>query len=181
MGKSLVLGTILGAVVLFVWMMVSWMVLPWHCTSIKSFADESKVATVLMENTTEDGVYVLPCMCCGTDTDSHMAAMKKGPVVFTAIQRYGFDVDSAGPYITSFIIQLIGAFLVTLLLLHTQVNYWKGVLFVTLVGLTVGVLGVLPNWNWWGFSAAFVGIGILDLVIGWFFAGLVVSAVAKRV
>ncbi len=181
MGKSLTKGTIVGAIIIFVWMMISWMLLPWHCTAMNSFKDEKAVSSVIVENTTVDGIYVLPNICDASNMQEHSIAMKQGPVVFAAVQRHGFDVDSVTPYILSFIIQLIGAFLVTyLLLLSKAAGYWKGVWFITILGLTIGVIGALPNWNWWGYSFAYVGIEILDLIVGWFLAGLVISAVAKR-
>jgi len=179
MGKALIKGTVLGAVIVFIWMMISWMVFPWHCTVMNTFTDEDKVSSVIMENTLKDGIYVLPNIC--ESANEHTQAMKKGPVMFASIQRYGFDVNSMAPYILSLIIQLIGAFLITyLLLLSKDMGYWKGVWFITLFGLTIGVLGLLPNWNWWGYSIGYVGLGILDLVIAWFLAGLAISAVAKR-
>jgi len=181
MGKSLIKGTILGAIIVFVWMMISWMVLPWHCTVMNKFSDESKVSSAILESTEKDGIYVLPFMCDAVNMDDHAQAMKKGPVIFASIQRHGFDVSSAAPYILAFIIQLIGAFLVTYLLLLTKApGYWRGVWFILIFGLTVGVIGSLPNWNWWGYSLGYVGLEILDFIISWFLAGLVISAVAKR-
>lgn len=181
MGKALIKGTISGAIIVFIWMMLSWMVIPWHCAVMSAFTDPAKVSSVIMENTTDEGIYVLPSFCDATNMEAHTELMKKGPVIFASVQRYGFDVDSAAPYILSFITQLIGAFLVTyLLLLAKQKGYWRGVWFVTLIGLTVGVIGSLPYWNWWGFTLGFVGVEILDLVISWFLAGLAISAFCRH-
>ena len=181
MGKGLALGTLLGGIIVFVWMMVSWMVLPWHCTAMNQFKDEAAVAAVVMENTEEDGVYVLPSMCGPGSMEEHMAATRKGPVMFAAVRKYGADMESPAPYIIGFIITLLSAFLITYLWMFSGgTGYWRGVGFFTLVGLVVGVVGGLPNWNWWGFSIEYVGVEILDSVIAWFLAGLVISGVAKR-
>ena len=41
-----------------------------------------------------------------------------------------------------------------------------------------GVLvGVLPNWNWWGYSTAYVGGQIGELIVGWALVGLVLAKV----
>jgi hypothetical protein len=48
--RSIVLGAVLGGVTVFVWSAVSWMLLPWHESSMKSFADEAAVAQVILDN-----------------------------------------------------------------------------------------------------------------------------------
>ena len=42
MGKALLKGTFLGAIVIYLWMMISWMVLPWHCSAMNKFIDEGR-------------------------------------------------------------------------------------------------------------------------------------------
>lgn len=182
MKKALLKGTILGAIVVYFWMMITWVVLPWHCSTMQKFSDEKVLREAFIANTTKDGIYVLPNICNSAYMQEEgLTSLKDGPMVFVAIKRNGFNVDSPAPYICSFIIYLIGAFLITALLLFSKIHgYWNGVLFVTTIGLTIGLLSALPNWNWWGFSGGFVTLQIVDLVISWFLAGLVISAVVKR-
>ncbi|MFZ0565304.1 MAG: hypothetical protein WAM28_03880 [Chlamydiales bacterium] len=177
MGRALTKGALLGGIILFIWMMISWMVLPWHCTVMRTFKNEEIVAQTILDNTESDGVYILPNLYEKKITDEERTAlMKKGPVMFASVQRYGFDVDSIAPYVSALIIQIIGAFLVTFLLLQTSgLGYLRKVLFITVIGLTLGVLGELPKWNWWGFSIGYVGVEMLDFLIGWFLAGLVIA------
>lgn len=181
MGKALVKGCVLGGIILFIWMMISWMLLPWHCAVMGKFTNESDVASTIMANAPQDGVYILPNLCQEKiQMEMRANVMKKGPMIFTAIQRGGFDVKSPAPYIISFIIQLIGAFLVTYLLLQVRNStYWHRVWFVTLFGIAAGVLTAFPHWNWWGFSFGYVVIEFLDLCIGWFLAGLALAVVAR--
>ncbi|NGX62255.1 MAG: hypothetical protein K940chlam9_01750 [Chlamydiae bacterium] len=178
MGRKLLFGTLLGTVVVFIWMMISWMVLPWHCATLNSFENEGAVADVINEQVSDDGVYVLPNMCKNKDDAE---AMKKGPFVFAVVKKYGVDPHDAAPFVLSFLTQAIGAFLISYLLLLTKLDmgYIGRVLFVTLVALTVGVLAHLPEWIWWGFSFSFVGVMIADLLIGWFLAGLAMAAFVK--
>lgn len=177
MGRTLIKGSLLGGIILFIWMMISWMVLPWHCAVMQTFNNEESVAQAILDNTERDGIYVLPNLCDKKiGGEMRAQAMKKGPVMFASVQRYGFDIDSIAPYVSALIIQVIGAFLVTFLLLQTGgLGYLRRVLFVTMIGLTIGVLAELPNWNWWGYSMGYVGVEILDYLIGWFLAGLVIS------
>ncbi len=63
MGKGLIRGTLFGAIVVFIWMMVSWMVLPWHCSVFNGFKDNASVRSAIVENTEGSGIYLLPNMC----------------------------------------------------------------------------------------------------------------------
>lgn len=179
MGTALVKGSIFGAIILFIWMMISWMVLPWHCNVMGKFSNEDAVSSAIMANTPQDGVYMLPNLCHEkVKSEVRADVMKKGPIVFTAIQRDGFDVKSPKPYIISFIIQWIGAFFVTYLLLQTREStYWHKVWLVTIFGVAAGVLAAFPNWNWWGFSFGYAVVELFDFVIGWFLAGLALAAI----
>lgn len=181
MGKKLLKGTLVGGVIVYVWMMISWMLLPWHCTMLHKFKNEEAVAQVIRENAKVKGIYTLPNICEGR-SEPAMERMKQGAYIFASVQPHGKDFTSAKPYLWSFFILSAGAFLITYLLLQTRpdLEYWSKVWFVTLVGLIVGILGFLPSWNWWGFSAGYVTVEIADLVISWFLAGLGISAVTRK-
>lgn len=180
MGKSLALGTLLGAVFLFIWMAISWMALPWHCATLGTFTHEESVAAVVMSNTTSSGVYVLPNCHSHETQESGIEAMKKGPILFAAVQRDGYNVESPKPYVISFIIYLIGAFLVTLMVLKARLpSYGSRVGFIIIFGIAAGALATFPNWNWWGFSTGYTLVSFFDFVIGLTLAGLAIAAVTK--
>ena len=182
MGKALLKGCIFGGIIVFAWMIVSWTVLPWHCWSLKGIENQSAVSEALVNNTSEDGIYVIPSFC-GAEWDEmgeKVAEMEKGPFVFMSLKRYGHGPNT-GTFVISFIFQLIGALGITFLILKTKgLNYFSKVGLVTLIGFLIGFLGALPYWNWWGFSFGFVFVELLDMVIAWFLAGLVIAAVAKE-
>jgi hypothetical protein len=49
MGKGLWLGTILGAIIVFIWMMISWMFIPWHCMVMNKFSNEQSVSETILK------------------------------------------------------------------------------------------------------------------------------------
>ncbi len=186
--KSLVLGTILGGLVAFVWSSISWEVLSWHEKPIHSFQSDEEVSAVIRTHTVKSGVYLLPGgpSMDGMSSEQKKAAqatlmekMQKGPVMFAAVRREGF-----GSYTKGLVIQLLSlmaaAFLLTWLALQTSgLSYAKRVLFLGIVGLGAGVITELPNWNWWGFSGSYTLVMIADATLTWLFAGLVIAKVAK--
>ncbi|HEX8310759.1 MAG TPA: hypothetical protein VF614_05535, partial [Chthoniobacteraceae bacterium] len=58
-------------------------------------------------------------------------------------------------------------------------NYLGRVIFSGAIGLAAGVLGHLPNLNWWEFPRGWTLINITDLVIGWCIGGLVIAAFTR--
>jgi len=189
MGR-VIFGGIIGGIIAFVWSFVSWAILPWHDWTFQSFKNEDFVAWVIKENVKKDGVYIIPHMgdekaaLASKDfketLDEEKKALKEGPFVYAQIKRKGMDITSPKYYIISFLTQFIGAALISFLLLKaTESSYGGRLLFVTVIGLIVGVLGMIPDWNWFGAGSLFVLVMIADLIITWFLAGLIMAAVVK--
>lgn len=190
MDKKILKCAIVGGLVVFIWGMISWMVLPWHSNSFKQFQNEKEVYEAIKDNAPTSGVYILPNMYVYKDgmsqsdikrqmSDQHHM-MSKGPVMFASISVEGMKGMSLKPFVTSLIIQIIGAGIITWMLLQTKINvYKKQVIFITVAGFLVGLLGLLPAWNWWGFSGSYTFTCFADLVISWCLAGLAIGKVIK--
>lgn len=171
-------ASILGGIVLFIWSAISWMALPWHMTTIHGFTDEKAVATVIQSNATQSGMYMLPAMQQnGTLKNPDLA---KGPMVFTAVRLQGMQASMAIPMIISFITQVIAAFFVAWLLTKTSLNYFGRVGFVLMFAIATAIATQVPYWNWFGFDTQFTLVEMADIVIGWFFAGLVMAKCIRR-
>lgn len=191
MNKTMLKCAILGGFVVFLWGIVSWMVLPWHQMMMNKFQDEKKVADVIQENTQKSGVYMLP-NCVSTDIAASkeeiakskiktQELMQKGPIVYAIVQKEGMGGGMAGQFVTGLIVNIIAAFFVTWLLMMTKaMAYMKQVYFITGIGFTAGLMVFLPDWVWMGMTFASVIVHLLDLIIAWFLAGLVIAKMAKK-
>jgi len=188
MVRSLILGTILGGPVAFLWSMVSWEVLGWHEKTMVGFQNQDEVSAVIASHATEDGTYILPAMPSTQGMSSEqkkkveaelIEKMKSGPIMVAAVRRGEF-----GSYAHGILIQvsslMAAAFLLTWLLMQTSgLNYARRVAFLAISGLAASVIVDLPNWNWWGFSGPYTAVNLADSTITWSLAGLVVAKVAK--
>lgn len=188
MTKSLVLGTVLGGLMAFLWSSVSWELLGWHEKGMLSFQNEDDVSAMIALHTSKDGIYLLPSpppsegMTAEQNKQAQaatMAKMQSGPIMFAAVRPGGF-----GSFARALIIQLLSllaaAFLLTWLLLQTcNLTYARKVAFLAVVGLAASVIADLPNWNWWGFSGTYTAVNLADCTITWLLAGLVIAKVAK--
>ena len=187
---KVILGGLIGAVIAFVWSFVSWTVLPWHDWAMNKFTNQEFVSWVIKENAPKDGVYVSPHM--GSDEinltpeeikqniDQQKEAMAKGPFIYTQVKTKGMNPASPHLYIFSFLTQFVGAALISWLLLQVrELGYVGRLLFVVGIGLVVGILGFVPDWNWFGAGYKFTLVMIADLLATWFLAGLFLAAFIK--
>ena len=186
---KIIIGGIIGAVIAFAWSFVSWMVLPWHTTSMNKFTNQEFVSWVIKENAPKSGVYVSPYYDSSEANltpeevkqsfDRQKDTHDKGPFIFAQVNLKGVDPSNPWLYIFSFLTQFVGAALISWFLLQTSCGYGKRLLFVTIFGLLVGILGFVPNWNWFGAGYKFTLVMIADFVITWFLAGLILAAYVK--
>jgi len=175
MWKPLVRCSIVGGVIVYLWTMLAWTVMPFHKMSMNRFENQSEAVNSILDSAPQDGIYVAPFM--DTKADSITGS---GPFIFASVKR-GVDFsDMTRPMIAGLLTQIAGAFLITLLLLRSKaMRYWSRVWFVTIVGLIVAILGLVPAWNWWHFPNSWLILGALDYFIGWFLGGLVIGKLVK--
>lgn len=189
MSKILKAG-LLGAVVLFVWGYVSWMVLPWHKTTMHTFKDSTAVSQTIKANADVSGMYFLTNMeekektATTTGTSSNATATEKSsePSMFASVRLEGSSHDNmTQSLVKCFITQLLAALLVSWLLLRTNgLSYFKRVIFIVVFALAAGIIANVPNWNWFGFDTQYTLVEFADLLIGWFLAGLIMAKICKN-
>lgn len=170
---------VLGGIILFVWSCISWMVLPWHYTTIHSFNNEAAITQAIQTNTLASGMYMLPMMKPdGTAAKEETATPT--PTVFAAVKLDGMQKSMTIPMIRSFIMQVIAATLVAWLLLKTAgLGYIRRVGFVAVFAIVVSILANFCYWNWFGFDMQYTLVEMADMFIAWFLAGLGIAAVCK--
>ena len=179
---------LIGGLILFVWGAVSWTILPWQKGQMKSFSDESEVRSAIMDNAKGSGLYVLPNLHKYGNNAEEIAAAKarmaEGPYVVAAVSVEGRNPSMAGSSVLSLMLKIVAASLVTWLLFKTQQNnqldFNKSVKFVTVVGVVIALLATIPYGIWFAFPAHFVIGSIIEIVFGWFFAGLAISKLAMH-
>ncbi len=171
------LAALAAAMVVFIWQSVSHMALPWHHTTFSEFKDATVVQKVMEENADKPGMYMVPW------SDHHneeamkkaMEQMEKGFSMFAAVRPNGSN-SFGESFVQQFVWNFLGAFFIAFLLVKLNL---KGT--TCKVGTTVFfalftvVVGILPNWTWWGFGNSFIAVNIADTLIGWTLAGFVLA------
>ena len=172
----------IGGFILFIWGPASWTILPWQKNQIKSFKNQKDVRFTIRDNAPESGLYTIPNMnVTGEEYDEARAQMAEGPFVFAAVAANGKSSGMVGGAVQNLIVKVIAACLVAWLLFQTKISDYNGaVKFVTVIGLVIGISATLPYVIWFGFPGTFAISGIIEAVIGWFFAGLGMAKMAHK-
>jgi len=189
MAKQLALGSILGAIILFVWSAIAWTLIPWPGEPLRAFTNEDAVLQAIKENAPRSGTYLVPNIPRRTPgmTDQQYKAaqqamedkMAHSPIVFASVRLEPFS-SMVKPLVIQFLTQFVVALLGTFLLLQTcGLSYKCRVLFLTVIGVIIFVGGHVDESTWWSFSNAYMLMQMGALVIGWFLASLVMSAVVR--
>jgi hypothetical protein len=189
MVKQLVLGTILGGIVLFIWSFIAWTFIPWPGEPLLSFTNDEAVVAAIKANAARSGNYLLPNevkRTAGMTDEQYKAAqqaamdkMSRGPVIFAAIRLEPFG-SMFKALMIKFITQLVAALLASFLLLQTNgLSYPARIVFVTILGLIIFAGANVDEWNWWGFSNAYTAMQLGVTVIGWFLAAFAIAAFVR--
>src|SRR5438552_18537968 len=103
--KQLVLGTVLGAIVLFAWSALAWMIIPWPGEPFHTFTNEQAVIDAIKANAPQSGNYLLPNEPKRTPgmTDPQYKTAKRavmdqgarGPMIFAVVRLGPMDMVKA--------------------------------------------------------------------------------------
>ncbi len=180
--NRLIVPALITAVVVFIWMFISWAVIGWHYIDIEELPNGDAIAEQMKESINEPGIYIYP----GYPEDGDDADMEEwtskyqaGPLVnFMVYNPAGADPMDPMQFIKSFIINFIAAFIAGVLLMMTMAQnptYWRRVIFVMMLGLFAAFVGPFIEWNWWSFPTGYSMVNAIDLCVTWFIAGLVLA------
>jgi hypothetical protein len=183
MGRRL-LAAIAGGIVVFVWSAVSHMALGLGSAGIRTIPNEERLAQAIRGVVTEPGLYFFP----GLDPSRKMTPQeerawteryRRGPSGLLVVQPAGREPMEP----TQFVVELLADILAA------------GVAAFILAGLggpllaragAVGLLGVfewadlsVSYWNWYKFPTLYTGAALVEQVVGWTLAGLVMAAMLR--
>ena len=182
--KQIALGAVLDAIVLFIWSALAWMIIPWPGEPLRHFTSEDAIVAAIKANAPRSGNYLIPNepqRLPGMTEEQYQKAtkdaedrMNNGPMVFAAVRLE--PVSMAKAMVVGFLTNIITVFFACVLLLQTdRLSYRGRVLFVAGLGLLIFLGGHVDEWNWWGFSNAYMMMQLGALVIGWILSGLVIA------
>jgi len=181
----ILLATVAGAVVIYVWLFSAWMVLGLHDESLQSLPAPADVTSALKSKDLSTGAYHVPAW--PDDVDDAEAAMEKfteqheaGPIYTLYYHKEGKPVLGARTFIGAVILDLLSAAIVAIALWCAAPRlpiYFCRVGFVAMLGVFVALMGHVSYLVWMSFPVDYTIAMCIDQVVGWLLAGLVMGAI----
>lgn len=190
--KKILLAGILGGFVLTLWGMVAWMLLPLHDASMNKIDNEEEVTEVLLNFLPKHGVYVIPGYSedlSGLSEEDREARTilqrekyKRGPIGTIIFKPDGSDPYMIQQIIVGFLISICTALLAAWLLARStaiESSFIGRVSFCGLLGIFASLVTHATYWNWMSFPFDYTTAMILDTVVGWILAGVIIATFVK--
>lgn len=182
----IIAATLAGAVVYYVWGMLTWIVIPLHGPTVRPLPSEQSITEVLRSQNVSTGVYSAPFPADPSSmSDPNSAFMKDhaaGPIYSIFLHQEGAAPMAPSVLIGGFVIDLLAAALAVCLLLGIGPcgsNYWCRVGFVAGLGIFVAIVGHVSYWNWMYFAFDYTMAFVIDVTVGWTLAGLAIAALVR--
>ena len=162
--RVLIGGALLSGIVLFAWGALVHTVLP--IEAVKEFKDGKAVVQAIRANAPDNGVYFAG--------EGVVAAVSLRPDL-------SGEIPIGPPLAREVVLDLLeGLLLVVVLLMVPRSTRFGKVGVACAAALAACIAGVLPEWNWYGFSTPFALVECLDLVGGWCLAALALTPLIDR-
>lgn len=167
--RSLVIATLVGGVVLFVWQSISHGALGLPEKGMRQFSSDSSgaAARAVRALAPQNGVYFSAYgVLAAIDISPDYADKTKQ---FGAMMAKQFVLDLAVVLILALLVDRLGAGSI----LGTGATY-------ATLGLAFGALFFISNWIWWNYAAPWTLGNIADVIIGMFLVGVTLGWVQHR-
>ncbi len=182
--KKIIITSVIGGIILFMYSNIAWRVLPFHQKTITPLPDGEKAIAAMSLNSLPKGAYHYPGMpeTSSKTLEEWQKRYKKGPNInLMFISPKGASM-SAGPFIIYFFINMICTFIVAFCvsLSKEKLNsYLKKCGFVVLFGVFASLLDPITQWNWWQTPLNYELAYVFDYLVSWLLVGLVVAKIIK--
>jgi hypothetical protein len=179
-----VLGGVAGGLAMFIWGVVSHMVLPIGETGISTLENEDAIIGVMKENVQESGLYLFPGYdmsrtMTDEEADAWSEKYKAGPIGLLVYRMEGTNPLSPSLLIAEFASNIIAALLVAYILTSVGGSSSRRAILVAVIGLVGWFSLSVSYWNWYSFPFPFILSEGIDQSIGWFLSGLVMVQIVK--
>lgn len=175
--KKTVIATLVGAVIVFVYQSMSWMVLPVHENVFKYSDADVEIQEFLNERLTEHAVYVVPGKPPGMSEAEHQQQMEAHEGKPWAMITYhpSMNMEMSGNMLTGLMFSILSVLIIVWVLTAASSVFstFASRFFVcVLFGAFLTLNSSLADLNWWDSPWHFVSGNLVDELVTWVLCGL---------
>jgi hypothetical protein len=177
--KRIGIASLVGGVVLFIWVIISWGFVPWHRPA--TLPDQGAVTSVLADTATESGIYQFPGRVESTD-EEHAEAADGPESAGWLMYKSGGGMPVWIQFVVGFVLEvLVAAVIAGLLTMAAPAlpGFASRLGFVMLIGVLMVVGTNLMNWNWMHFPFRFTLEAAADTLVASLLLGIVLAIIVK--
>jgi len=183
MGRRL-LAAIAGGIVVFIWSAMSHMALGLGSAGIRTLPNEERMAQAIRGVVTEPGLYFFP----GMDPSRKMTPeeerawterYRRGPSGLMIVQPGGRDPMEPTQFVVELLADILAAGVAAFLLAGLGGPLLARAGAVGLLGLFEWADLSVSYWNWYKFPTLYTGAALVEQVVGWTLAGLVMALMLR--
>src|ERR1041385_8850519 len=170
--KKIFIASLVGAVIMFAWSFLAWVVLPIHANTYHYTPAQDAIMKVLGESNLETGTYGMPSAATPEEAMKvhESNAGKPGAAIFYIKEVPGMG---AGMHIWGFVFNFIMVFAACTLLINNMTGSFFSRWWMVMMVAVVIIFGVyMMEWNWMGYSWNYVHDFMMDTALGWAINGL---------
>jgi len=180
--KKFFIASLVGAIIVYVWSALSWIVLPIHTHSFHYTPKQDTIMSVLNKSSLGNDMYMLPNADnrnAGMFDSKYMKAQQEnhekamGKPFAMLIYNNSFDMPPI-QMVIGIIIDLLAVMCATIILVMAKdklVTFFMRWWVVMVIGFIVALNSYMLEWNWMGFPWHFVKGEIIDTFMEWGLCG----------
>jgi hypothetical protein len=173
--KKWIIGSFVGAILVFAWQAFSWMILDLHKNEHKYTPAQDQIMSALNAANLEDGMYSMPNVPPTATMKEHEDAWKANAGKPTASVTYvkSMSADMTTPMIMGFVIDLLLVILVISILTRGGLPSFIGIFTGCIaVGVFSFLWGPYMMHNWYGVGWPSIAAHLYDAIAAWGLCGL---------
>ncbi len=175
--KTIIIGAVVAAVIVFIFQAMSWMVLPIHENSMKYSPQQDAIIENLSQNLQENGVYAIPNLPPNSSREQHEAFEKSmigKPFALIHFHK-SYDGMMTSQLIYGFILDLVAA-LILAYVMWTARDRFPGFGSKLILALMFAAFLIFQSSlmmaNWWLTPWHYLSGEIIDHLVGWTLGGI---------
>jgi hypothetical protein len=188
---KILLASILGGIVMFIWTSIAHMALPLGEAGIREVANESAVLSAMQSNIGDQtGLYIFP----GPGVEKNATRQEKNEAIKYMAEKMATNPSGILMYHApgrpftigkwlgiEFGTELLEAILVAFLLVQTRIVSFSGrVGFVLVAGILAAITTNVSYWNWYGFPCVYTVSYMFIQIVGFLLVGVVAALVLPK-